>query len=582
MKALLLFIGFVIVNCLWGGLSHAYAKSTASLDKMQLVNDKLWMYYEEGSQLTAEDILTKYQQNTLIKNTNGRVSYGFTGNTVWGVLAVELDTYGVLVTRIANNSPINVPFLPLKIEIDNAWLDDIDLYFFENGQRKRHVKLGDNQVHSARFENARMPSVFYRFTQPETLVVFRFSSEDPMTIPIYVGPPVVAKNKTTENAYFYGALYGALVILLVYNLVLYSYLKERRYLLYSLYLLSFLLFNFTYTGHGFWWLWSESIFLQQWLLPALMFLYLFSAVRFTIEFLNTQLYLPKLYRCRKYIYGALGALAVIIVLIGSRSFAVMSQLAVLTTIAIWMLLIGIFAYRNGDTLAKFFLPAILCGTGGAMVSSLATWGLIPYSKWAFRGIEIGMVLEMSLLSISLAFNYKQVQQARRNAERDARLDPLTSLYNRRAFEDLVYPIWEMGKRSNKFMSVMLIDIDWFKGINDKYGHDMGDKVLKKVAEEIKGQVRGSDITFRWGGEEFLVFLPNTRVHYAKQIAENLRVHLFTHDINKFIRVTVSIGVAGTSPGEEDINVLIKQSDQALYLAKAKGRNKVVLWEEDSE
>ena len=105
MKALLLFIGFVIVNCLWGGLSHAYAKSTASLDKMQLVNDKLWMYYEEGSQLTAEDILTKYQQNTLIKNTNGRVSYGVTGNTVWGVLAVELDTYGVFVTRIAKNSP---------------------------------------------------------------------------------------------------------------------------------------------------------------------------------------------------------------------------------------------------------------------------------------------------------------------------------------------------------------------------------------------------------------------------------------------------------------------------------------------
>ena len=108
MKALLLFIGFVIVNCLWGGLSHAYAKSTASLDKMQLVNDKLWMYYEEGSQLTAEDILAKYQQNTLIKNTNGRVSYGFTGNTVWGVLAIELDAYGVLVTRIAKNSPIKV------------------------------------------------------------------------------------------------------------------------------------------------------------------------------------------------------------------------------------------------------------------------------------------------------------------------------------------------------------------------------------------------------------------------------------------------------------------------------------------
>ena len=584
MRAFLFFVGLAIAHSLWGGFSVAHGREAVSENKikMQLVNHKLWMYHEDGSALSAEAILAKYQRNSLIKNTGRQVSYGFTSNTVWGVLEISQNDYSNFTERIADQSPITVPFLPLKIEIDNAWLDDIDIYFFENGQRKHHVKLGDNQAHNARLEDARMPLVFYRFTQPETIVIFRFASQDPMTIPIYVGPPRAAKDKSTENAYFYGALYGSLIILLLYNLVLYSYLREQRYLLYSLYLLSFLVFNFTYTGHGFWWVWSESVSLQQWLMPVLMFFYLFSAVRFTIEFLNTQLYLPRLYRSRKYIYGVLVGLAVIIVLVGDRSFAVMSQLVVLTSIAIWMLCIGILAYRNGDTLAKFFLPAILCGTGGATVSSLATWGLIPYSKWAFRGIEIGMVLEMSLLSISLAFNYKQVQQARRNAERDARLDPLTSLYNRRAFGDLVYPIWELGKRSNKFMSVMLIDIDWFKKVNDKYGHDMGDKVLQKVAEEIKGQVRGSDITFRWGGEEFLVFLPNTRAMYAKQIAENLRMHLFTHDINKLLKVTVSIGVAGTSPGEEDINVLIKESDQALYLAKAKGRNKVVLWEEDSE
>ena len=579
MRAFLFFVGLVIAHSLWGGFPGAHGHEAAFENKMQLVNHKLWMHYEDGNALSAEDIFAKYQRNSLIENTDGQVSYGFTSNTVWGVLEIDQNEYSGFANRIGEQSPITVPFLPLKIEIDNAWLDDIDVYFFENGQRKHHVKLGDNQAHNARLEDARMPLVFYRFTQPETLVIFRFASQDPMTIPIYVGPPRAAKDKSTENAYFYGALYGSLIILLLYNLVLYSYLREQRYLLYSLYLLSFLVFNFTYTGHGFWWVWSESISLQQWLMPVLMFFYLFNAVRFTIEFLNTQLYLPRLYRSRKYIYGVLVGLAVIIVLIGDRSFAVMSQLVVLTSIAIWMLCIGILAYRNGDTLAKFFLPAILCGTGGATVSSLATWGLIPYSKWAFRGIEIGMVLEMSLLSISLAFNYKQVQQARRNAERDARLDPLTSLYNRRAFEDLVYPIWELGKRSNKFMSVMLIDIDWFKKVNDKYGHDMGDKVLQKVAEEIKGQVRGSDITFRWGGEEFLVFLPNTRAQYAKQIAENLRMHLFTHDINKLLRVTVSIGVAGTSPGEEDINVLIKESDQALYLAKANGRNKVVLWNE---
>ena len=577
MNGFLFFVSLILLVSLSIGPAFGVSKNTAPAPTMLLVNKHLQIFEEDGSILTAEDIVDKYQQNTLSANGSGKVSWGFTDKTIWAVLPTEPYAYEL---NISNNEVENTPdsaYIPLKIKIDNAWLDQIDVFFFEGGQRKHHISLGDDNVHSSRAENTRMPSTFFRVTTPETLVVFRFASEDPMTIPIYMGTPRDAQSQSTENAYFYGALYGSLIILLVYNLVLYSYLKERRYLLYSLYLLSFLVFNFTYTGHGFWLLWSESVFLQQWLMPTLMFFYLFSAVRFTIEFLDTQLYLPKLYRFRKYIYGVLLMLAVIIIAVGSRSFAVMSQLVVLTTIAFWMLCIGIFAYRNGDALAKFFLPAILCGTGGATVSSLATWGLIPYSKWAFRGIEIGMVLEMSLLSISLAFNYKQVQEARKNAERDARLDPLTLLYNRRAFEDLVYPIWELGKRSNKFMSVMLIDLDWFKKVNDNFGHDVGDKVLQKVAEEIKGQVRGSDITFRWGGEEFLVFLPYTRTEYAKQIAENLRVHLSMHDINKLVRITVSIGVAGSSPGDADVMVLIKEADQALYLAKSRGRNRVVLW-----
>ena len=289
MRAFLFFVGLVIAHSLWGGFPGAHGHEAAFENKMQLVNHKLWMHYEDGNALSAEDIFAKYQRNSLIENTDGQVSYGFTSNTVWGVLEIDQSEYSGFANRIGEQSPITVPFLPLKIEIDNAWLDDIDVYFFENGQRKHHVKLGDNQAHNARLEDARMPLVFYRFTQPETLVIFRFASQDPMTIPIYVGPPRAAKDKSTENAYFYGELYGSLIILLLYNLVLYSYLREQRYLLYSLYLLSFLVFNFTYTGHGFWWVWSESISLQQWLMPVLMFFYLFNAVRFTIEFLNTQI-----------------------------------------------------------------------------------------------------------------------------------------------------------------------------------------------------------------------------------------------------------------------------------------------------
>ena len=134
-------------------------------------------------------------------------------------------------------------------------------------------------------------------------------------------------------------------------------------------------------------------------------------------------------------------------------------------------------------------------------------------------------------------------------------------------------------RNQQSFSVLLADVDRFKQVNDNFGHDAGDAVLKSLSERFRQTLRKQDVAARWGGEEFLVFLPHTRTQYAKQIAENLRVHLSMHDINKLVRITVSIGVAGTSPGDEDIKLLIKEADQALYLAKSRGRNRVVLWNE---
>ena len=184
----------------------------------------------------------------------------------------------------------------------------------------------------------------------------------------------------------------------------------------------------------------------------------------------------------------------------------------------------------------------------------------------------------------LAAKHIELERAYTVMQTQSLTDQLTKLHNRRFLmqklpEDLANTPADANEQDFVFL---LLDLDNFKQVNDTYGHTAGDLILIQFSNLMKQVFRSSDYTIRWGGEEFLVFLTNTRVHYAKQIAENLRVHLFTHDINKFIRVTVSIGVAGTSPGEEDINVLIKQSDQALYIAKAKGRNKVVVWEEDSE
>ena len=549
-----------------GSVDSQFVVISSSDDHRSLVNNKLFLSKPDNTITTAQQALMAFNEGEFIENTANRVSFGFTEEVLWAVLPIQADT-----TTDEGLSSV--------IEIDNAWLDVVDIFFISGNKIVRQESLGDTEAISGRTFNARMPSVSHVFAPGNTYVVFRFISQDPMTIPIYLCSEKSKQSVMLENAYFYGFLYGALLILLVYNLVLYTYLRERRYLLYSCYLLAFTAFNFTYTGHGYWWLWGEMPSVQQWLMPTLMLCYITAGVTFTIEFLNVKKYLPSLFVRRKFIYAGLLALAVVMLAYGSQQFAIMAQLVILTTLSLWMLLIGVMCYKNGNVLAAFFVPAIVLGTGGATVSSLATWGVVPYSQWAFRGIELGMLLEMSLLSVSLGFNFKEVYKARLSAEFTSRIDPLTNLYNRRAFTQLVYPIWELGVRKKQRMSIVLIDLDWFKQINDEFGHDAGDAVLELVAKTIKARVRSSDLVFRWGGEEFLLFLPDTSVSDAKALAENLRLSVKEVTSEFITTVTTSIGVAAFSAqesGDTKIEGLIKVADEALYVAKQNGRNCVVV------
>ncbi|SEK41864.1 diguanylate cyclase (GGDEF) domain-containing protein [Colwellia chukchiensis] len=550
---------FLFLFLAWSMLAKAELASVNS--PISLVNERLFLLDDENSSLSPEQAFALFKRQEFSNNIKNKVSFGFTQSTIWAVLPFNNDT---------------AQWQSKVLKIDNAWLDTIELYIFTNNKLMRQISIGDTQPFTQRQRNARMPSVEHAFPRGQSYVLFRFRSQDPMTIPIYIGSDKAMVSAVIENAYFYGALYGGLLILLIYNLALYIYLRELKYLLYPIYLFAFTSFNFTYTGHGFWLAWPGSVALQQWLMPTLMFCYIFSAVMFTIGFLNTRTFLPALHANRYRIYVGLIVIAALIFVSGDRSFIIMIQLAMLTVLSIWMLLVGCLAYKNKDPLAKFFIPAITMGTGGATISSFATWGIIPYSQWAFRGIEIGMLLEMSLLSISLGFNFKLAQDARKSAESNARQDPLTMLYNRRAFSELVHPSWELSKRNNSPISIMLMDLDWFKRINDQFGHAAGDQVLEGVAKEIKRRIRDSDIPLRWGGEEFLIFLPNTNSQQAKQLAEDLRTQIKHISFNKINSVTMSIGVVSATPDQMDLDQLITLADEALYTAKENGRNTVVV------
>jgi two-component system, cell cycle response regulator len=161
--------------------------------------------------------------------------------------------------------------------------------------------------------------------------------------------------------------------------------------------------------------------------------------------------------------------------------------------------------------------------------------------------------------------------------KQATRDALTGLWNRAHVQEALEKFWSMSKRYGRPFSVMLYDIDNFKGVNDNYGHDVGDIVLRTTAQVIMGQVRSHDLAARYGGEEFLVLMPETPIEGAMVAAERLRHAIEGIDFTSMgcpRRVTVSIGIAQYPISAETIDELIKQADEALYQAKQSGRNRV--------
>jgi two-component system cell cycle response regulator len=161
-------------------------------------------------------------------------------------------------------------------------------------------------------------------------------------------------------------------------------------------------------------------------------------------------------------------------------------------------------------------------------------------------------------------------------------DQLTGLYNRRYLASHLSAMFDRAFWTGRQLALMILDIDHFKRINDTFGHDIGDKVIQEIADRIRNSVRGIDLACRYGGEEFLVAMPDTDKTFANVVAERLRNEIAQHKIminggREELSVTVSIGISSTEEGPKDDSAqkLIKRADEALYVAKSGGRNRVI-------
>lgn len=194
---------------------------------------------------------------------------------------------------------------------------------------------------------------------------------------------------------------------------------------------------------------------------------------------------------------------------------------------------------------------------------------------------LGIPCVVGICAINYVTEHVYLDQylAKKELEKAYQLDQLTKVYNRNVLTNIV----DEGGKKLLFnldceTSVIITDIDFFKKVNDKYGHPAGDKVLVYISDVIRKHIRSCDYLIRWGGEEFVIILPNCNVNQAKDIAERIRVAIATGN-NPVCPVTISMGI-GRYDGENYRNA-ISNADKALYIAKNSGRNKVVCFDEES-
>jgi len=595
MRIVFLFLGlFFSVQTYANGLNQSVAEFNSGMNNLDLT-PFIRVLADPEHRLTFEDISSPQSDRLFKALADTGNNFGFDTSVYWIKFDLTVDD------SIQES---------LILHFEYSQIDDVVFYSKGSEGIYRPTTTGDKYPFLQRDLNFRdFLFEINQNAQPLKTYYMRLQTQGSMQIPLSVWRSSAFIEYADSSAMAYGFYYGVMIILMLAASVAYFQLRDFLYLLYAMYLFSFLTSQLALNGFGFQHIWPD---MNEWanqITAVSIALVVISGSIFCGTFLRIWRYHDRFRYLYNFLIGA-GLLSVLVSLFGEYSLAI--KIAAVAAVLLPPIVItsNILVVLSGYRPARFFLMAWGVFLIGVFSASMLYFGWVERNFYTVNSMQIASLLEILILGYVLMENVRQLYKekeavtltanrylkelneglesmvAERTRElsdknkmlRDLALrDSMTRLLNHNTSIDHLNLMLRNAQRYGHNLSVIMMDIDDFKSLNDRYGHLAGDVVIQTIANLLKVSVRDADICGRYGGEEFILILPETAVDHAVEIAENIRLKLMKiklDDIDK-TQITASFGVSVYDIANPKTD-LIHEADKALYQAKENGRNQVVV------
>ena len=564
----------------------------------RIVPEVSYFLDEQGS-YSLEDVATR----SFEKVREYPPQFGYTDAAVW------------LYFRYSNPGDV------VWLSINYPMLDDVQVFILDEHQNLLSAyPLGDRLSFVERVLLRPEFTVPLPSSVSSGSVYLRVQSGSSLEVPMTISEDAVLRQTMENSAWIQGLFFGAVVMLGLYHALIFLSSGDRSYLYFSGLSLAMALIQATLWGRSYQFLWPES--------PAWNNI----AVSTLINTSNVfgALYISKVVKIcesHRWIYLAAMALAATSTVMVVLSLNMPYAEVIYPTLHLSMMTFLVCATMVVVRMRRGYPPAFAVFVAGLMYTLgsasyiLGKLGVFNNSLLLDNALALGQLLQVLLFAFALSVRMAMEKELRERAQRDtahaqallletereqnmrldqevkartqelreanARLekisttDSLTGLYNRRHFDEVLEREYDRGAREGKSLSLIMLDLDYFKNLNDSQGHAFGDEALRQTALRIQDVLnRPADMAFRYGGEEFVILLPDTEASAAHILARQIWTAMRSEPIvmkDQTVRLTISIGIAATMPDKDNsYYTLLKRADEKLYEAKNEGRDRICI------